>query len=207
MNTRFLLATSLALCAAFASTRAESSPAPTTAKPVTDIRIVIKTTKGDIEGTLFASKVPMTAANFLNLAKQGFYDGIIFHRVIPNFMAQVGDPQTKQPGMEARWGTGGPGYRFADEIDPSLRHDKPGMFSMANAGPNTNGSQIFITHVPTPHLDGKHAVFGAVTKGQDVVDRVQKGDKIEKIEILDSTDALFAAQAKNIAEWNASLKK
>jgi len=173
---------------------------------VTDIRIVLKTTKGDIEATLFASKVPMTAANFLNLSKKGFYDAIVFHRVIPNFMIQVGDPQTKQPGMEARWGTGSPGYRFADEIDPSLKHDKPGMFSMANSGPNTNGSQIFITHVPTPHLDGKHAVFGAVTKGQDVVNKIEKGDKIEKIEVLDSTDALFAAQADNIAKWSAALK-
>jgi peptidyl-prolyl cis-trans isomerase B (cyclophilin B) len=174
---------------------------------VKDIRIIIHTNKGDIEGTLFASKVPMTVANFLNLATQGFYDNILFHRVIPDFMVQVGDPQTKQPGTEARWGTGGPGYKFADEIDSSLKHNKPGIFSMANAGPNTNGSQIFITHVPTPWLDGKHAVFGEVTKGQDVVNKIAKGDKIVSIEIQDSTEELFKAQAANIEKWNAAMKK
>jgi peptidyl-prolyl cis-trans isomerase B (cyclophilin B) len=167
--------------------------------PVTDIRIVLHTSKGDIEGTLFASKVPMTVANYLNLAKHGFYDGLTFHRVIPDFMIQGGDPLGT--------GTGGPGYKFADEFDSSLHHDKPGIFSMANAGPGTNGSQFFITHVPTPWLDGKHAIFGEVTKGQDVVNRIARGDKIKKIEILDSTDALFAAQAANIAKWNAALKK
>jgi peptidyl-prolyl cis-trans isomerase B (cyclophilin B) len=167
--------------------------------PVTDIRIVLHTSKGDIEGTLFASKVPMTVANYLNLAKHGFYDGLTFHRVIPDFMIQGGDPLGT--------GTGGPGYKFADEFDSSLHHDKPGIFSMANAGPGTNGSQFFITHVPTPWLDGKHAIFGEVTKGQDVVNRIARGDKIKKIEILDSTDALFTAQAANIAKWNAALKK
>jgi peptidyl-prolyl cis-trans isomerase B (cyclophilin B) len=125
---------------------------------MSDIRITLHTDKGDIDGTIFASKVPVTSANFLNLAKRGFYDGVSFHRVISNFMIQGGDPTGT--------GRGGPGYRFADEIDPSLKHTKPGLFSMANAGPNTNGSQFFITHLPTPHLDGKHAVFGEVTKGQ-----------------------------------------
>lgn len=175
----------------------ESMPAAVAA--VSDIHVVVKTNKGDIKGTLFASKVPMTVANFLNLAKKGYYDGLTFHRVIPNFMIQGGDPEGR--------GTGGPGYQFADEFDKSLRHSKPGIFSMANAGPGTNGSQFFITHVPTPWLDDKHSVFGEVTEGQDVVDRIAKGDKIQKIEILDSTDALFAAQAKNIESWNGALKK
>jgi peptidyl-prolyl cis-trans isomerase B (cyclophilin B) len=172
--------------------RAADSP------PVQDIRIILHTSKGDIEATLFASKVPMTVANYLNLARQGFYDGLTFHRVIANFMIQGGDPT----------GTGrsGPGYKFADEFDDSLRHSKPGIFSMANAGPNTNGSQFFITHVPTPHLDGKHSVFGEVTKGQDVVNQITKGDTILRIEILDPTDALFQAQASNIERWNAVLK-
>lgn len=174
------------------------SPAPVSAA-ISDIHIVVKTSKGDIKGTIFASKVPLTAANFLNLAKKGYYDGLTFHRVIPNFMIQGGDPRGN--------GTGGPGYEFADEFDSSLRHVKPGIFSMANAGPGTNGSQFFITHVPTPWLDGKHSVFGEVTEGQGVVNRIAKGDKIEKIEVLDSTDALFAAQADNIAKWNATLKK
>jgi Peptidyl-prolyl cis-trans isomerase (rotamase) - cyclophilin family len=183
--------------AAPAAKATSDSAAP--AVDVTDIRVVLKTSKGDIKGTLFASKVPMTTANFLNLAAKGFYDGLTFHRVIPNFMIQGGDPQGS--------GRGGPGYRFGDEFHPSLKHSKPGIFSMANAGPGTNGSQFFITHVPTPWLDGKHSVFGEVTEGQDVVDRIARGDKIVKIEILDSTDALFAAQAANLAKWNAALKK
>lgn len=169
------------------------------APAVGDIRIVLTTTKGDIEGTLFAGKTPMTAANFLNLAKRGYYDGLTFHRVIPNFMVQGGDPLGT--------GTGGPGYKFGDEFNVSLRHAKPGIFSMANAGPGTNGSQFFITHVPTPWLDGKHSVFGEVTKGQDVVNAIVKGDKIKSIQVLDSTDALFAAQAANLAKWNAVLDR
>ena len=174
------------------------APALVTAGVMQDIRIILKTSKGNIEATLFSSKVPVTTANFLNLAKRGYYNGITFHRVIKDFMIQGGDPTGT--------GRGGPGYNFPDEIDRSLKHDKPGMFSMANAGPNTNGSQFFITHVPTPHLDGKHAVFGEVTKGQDVVNAIGQGDKINEIEILDSTDELFTAQASKIEKWNATLK-
>ena len=164
-----------------------------------DIRIILHTSRGDIEGTLFASKVPMTAANFLNLATRGFYNGVKFHRVIRDFMIQGGDPTGT--------GSGGPGYRFADEIHPALKHTKPGLFSMANAGPATNGSQFFITHCPTPHLDGKHAVFGEVTKGQNIVDTIAQGDAIKAIDILDSTDDLFAAQKANLDKWNAALGK
>ena len=162
-----------------------------------DIRIILKTNKGNIEATFFASKVPMTCANFLNLATRGYYDGIKFHRVIASFMIQGGDPTGT--------GSGGPGYKFADEIDRSLKHTKPGIFSMANAGPATNGSQFFITHVPCPHLDGKHAVFGEVTKGQDVVNAIAQGDKIQGIEVLDPTDDLFAAQKSNLDKWNKVL--
>ncbi len=165
---------------------------------MTDIRLILKTSRGAIEGTIFASKVPMTAANFLNLAKRGYYNGIKFHRVIPSFMIQGGDPTGT--------GMGGPGYKFGDEIHPSLKHTKPGIFSMANAGPGTNGSQFFITHLPTPHLDGKHAVFGEVTKGQDVVNAIKQGDAISSIEILDSTDELFTAQKAQLDKWNAVLK-
>jgi peptidyl-prolyl cis-trans isomerase B (cyclophilin B) len=164
-----------------------------------DIRIIVKTDKGDIEGVLYPSKAPVTVANFLNLAKRGYYDGLKFHRVIPDFMIQGGDPTGT--------GSGGPGYRFEDECTPELKHDKPGIFSMANAGPGTNGSQFFITHVATPHLDGKHTVFGSVTKGQDMVDAVAQGDTIKSIEILDPTDELFAAQSKRLEEWNAILDK
>lgn len=122
---------------------------------------VLHTDKGDITVQLFADKTPKTVNNFVFLARQGFYNGTIFHRVIADFMAQGGDPSGS--------GSGGPGYRFADEFHPSLRHDKAGVLSMANAGPNTNGSQFFITHVPTPWLDNKHSVFGQVTDGIKVL--------------------------------------
>jgi cyclophilin family peptidyl-prolyl cis-trans isomerase len=121
----------------------------------------LSTDKGDIEMELFADKTPHTVNNFVFLAREGFYDGTIFHRVITDFMAQGGDPTGT--------GTGGPGYRFADEFHPSLKHSEPGIFSMANAGPGTNGSQFFITHVPTPWLDGKHSIFGQVISGMDVL--------------------------------------
>jgi cyclophilin family peptidyl-prolyl cis-trans isomerase len=121
----------------------------------------LSTDKGDIVMELFADKTPHTVNNFVFLANEGFYDGTIFHRVIADFMVQGGDPTGT--------GTGGPGYRFADEFHPSLKHSKSGIFSMANAGPGTNGSQFFITHVPTPWLDGKHSVFGQVTQGMDVL--------------------------------------
>ena len=120
-----------------------------------------KTDKGDIKVELFASKVPTTVNNFIFLAKEGYYDDTIFHRVINDFMVQGGDPTGT--------GRGGPGYSFRDEFDPTLKHDKPGILSMANAGPNTNGSQFFLTHVPTPWLDNKHAVFGEVIEGLDVL--------------------------------------
>ncbi len=164
-----------------------------------DIRIILTTNKGVIEGTLHPSKAPVTVANFLNLAKRGYYDNLTFHRVIPDFMIQGGDPTGT--------GRGGPGYRFEDEVRSGLKHDKPGIFSMANAGSGTNGSQFFITHVPTPWLDGKHTVFGHVTKGQDVVNSIAGDDKIQKIEILDPVDDLFAAQKSRIDEWNTILDK
>ncbi|MEI7845460.1 MAG: peptidylprolyl isomerase [Chloroflexota bacterium] len=121
----------------------------------------ISTEKGDMVIELFADKTPKTVNNFVFLARAGYFDGTIFHRVISDFMAQAGDPTGT--------GRGGPGYRFADEFHPSLKHNKPGILSMANAGPGTNGSQFFITHVPTPHLDGKHSVFGQISSGMDVL--------------------------------------
>ena len=164
-----------------------------------DINIIIKTNKGDINIVIFASKVPLTAANFLNLAQHGYYNGVKFHRVIKNFMIQGGDPTGT--------GSGGPGYKFEDEIDPTLKHSKAGILSMANAGPKTNGSQFFITHLATPHLDGKHAVFGEVTKGQDIVNAIAQGDKIESITISDSTEALFTQMKDRVAKWNEILGK
>jgi len=126
-----------------------------------DINITINTSKGDINITLFPDDAPVTVTSFLNLASNGYYDGLNFHRVIPNFMVQGGCPTGT--------GTGGPGYKFECECKAHRRHDKPGILSMANAGPNTNGSQFFITHLPTPRLDGKHTVFGETTAGQDVI--------------------------------------
>ena len=139
---------------------------------------MIYTDKGTIELQLHADKAPITVNNFVFLAREGFYNGVTFHRVIADFMIQTGDPTGT--------GRGGPGYQFRDEIHPSLRHDGPGVLSMANAGPNTNGSQFFITHVATPWLDGKHTVFGRVTKGQEVVDAIRQGDVIERIAITES---------------------
>jgi len=121
----------------------------------------METEKGEMVIELFADKTPKTVNNFVFLSRQAYFEGIIFHRVIENFMAQGGDPTGK--------GSGGPGYKFEDEFHPSLKHDKPGILSMANAGPNTNGSQFFITHTPTPWLDGKHSVFGKVVEGMDVL--------------------------------------
>lgn len=152
-------------------------------EPIEGTQVTLTTTKGDITFELFRDKAPLTTLNFLTLAKSGFYDGIIFHRVIPDFMAQVGDPITKEPGTEASWGTSGPGYTIPDEFDPSLTHDSEGVVSMANAGPNTGGSQFFITYEATPWLDGKHAVFGKVTDGMDVLRQIDVGDKIVSVAI------------------------
>lgn len=138
---------------------------------------VIETAKGIIRLELDEERVPRTVANFVKLADEGFYNRLTFHRVIANFMIQAGCPRGT--------GTGGPGYKFDDEFHPDLRHDKPGILSMANAGPNTNGSQFFITHMPTPWLDDKHTVFGRVIEGQDVVNTIQQGDIMISVTIQD----------------------
>lgn len=133
------------------------------------VKISIETTLGLIEAELYADKAPKTVDNFVKLAKKGYYDGIIFHRVIPGFMIQTGDPTGT--------GRGGPGYSFNDEFHPDLRHNKAGTFSMANAGPNTNGSQFFITDEATPWLDNRHSVFGGVTAGMDVVHKIAQAER------------------------------
>jgi len=158
----------------------------------------IKTNKGTINIRLHHELAPVTVANFVNLAKRGFYDGLSFHRVIDNFMIQGGCPNGT--------GTGGPGYRFEDECSSSLRHDAPGKLSMANAGPGTNGSQFFITHVETPWLDGKHTVFGSVVSDADqaVVNAIAGGDDIVSISISGGDD-LLEQQAERVAEWNRVL--
>ncbi len=154
------------------------------------------TARGPIKIELYPDKAPLTVANFVNLAKRGFYDGLNFHRVIADFMVQGGCPEGS--------GRGGPGYRFEDETNNGVRHER-GVLSMANAGPSTNGSQFFITHTATPWLDGKHTVFGKVVEGLDVVDSVAQGDLISKVTIEGDTDAVLAAKADRVAEWNAIL--
>jgi peptidyl-prolyl cis-trans isomerase B (cyclophilin B) len=154
------------------------------------------TDRGPIRVELAADKAPLTVANFVNLAQRGFYDGLKFHRVITDFMVQGGCPQGT--------GTGGPGYKFEDEANNGLRHER-GVLSMANAGPNTNGSQFFITHVPCGWLDGKHTVFGKVIEGQDVVDTIKQGDVIKSLKIEGDASAALAAKADRVAEWNKIL--
>ena len=166
---------------------------------MSDLQAAIETNKGTINLTLFADRVPFTVANFVNLSQKGFYDGLKFHRVLDNFMVQGGCPQGT--------GTGGPGYKFEDEFDAELRHDRPGILSMANAGPNTNGSQFFITHVPTDWLDGKHSVFGAVVSDDDqsVVNSIVGGDKIKSITIGGDASDLMAKTQPKVDEWNKAL--
>ncbi|SKA24138.1 peptidylprolyl isomerase [Novilysobacter spongiicola] len=154
------------------------------------------TERGPIQVQLEPEKAPLTVANFANLARRGFYDGLNFHRVINDFMVQGGCPQGS--------GTGGPGYRFEDETGNGLSHER-GVLSMANAGPGTNGSQFFITHVPCPWLDGKHTVFGKVTEGMDVVDSIKQGDKIKSVKLEGDVDAALAARADRVADWNKTL--
>ncbi len=163
------------------------------------LQAVFQTSKGTVRINLLAEHVPMTVANFVNLSQRGFYDGLIFHRVIDDFMVQGGCPSGT--------GTGGPGYQFEDEFVPALRHDKPGRLSMANSGPGTNGSQFFITHVPTPWLDDAHTIFGelAGTEDQDVVNSIVQGDTITGIQIDGDTAALLAEQSAHVEAWNAKL--
>ncbi len=158
---------------------------------------IIKTDKGDIHLKLFPNEAPITVGQFVNLAERGYYSGLTFHRVIAGFMIQGGDPSGT--------GSGGPGYKFEDEFAPSLRHDTAGTLSMANAGPGTNGSQFFITHGPTPHLDNRHTVFGKVTSGQSVVDAIAQGDHMKEVIIEGDTSALKAKVQDKLTKWNKIL--
>ncbi len=159
------------------------------------LKAIIVTDKGTIEADLNERAAPTTVASFVNLAQRGFYDGLTFHRVERNFVVQGGDPLGT--------GTGGPGYRFTGEI--VLKHTRPGTLSMANSGPGTDGSQFFFTLVPTPHLDGKHSVFGNVTAGMDVVRAIARGDRIVSISITGDTSALMARRKAELDQWNVTL--
>jgi len=154
------------------------------------------TDRGPIRIELYPDKAPLTVANFVNLAQRGFYNGLNFHRVINDFMVQGGCPQGT--------GTGGPGYKFEDEANNGVGHER-GVLSMANAGPNTNGSQFFITHVATPWLNGKHTVFGKVVEGMEVVDSIKQGDQIKSLKIEGDAAAVLAAKADRVADWNRIL--
>lgn len=164
-----------------------------------ELKAHMQTSRGTIHLRLFAEQAPITVSNFVNLSLRGYYNGLNFHRVIADFMIQGGCPEGS--------GRGGPGYRFEDECTAALKHDKPGVLSMANAGPRTNGSQFFITHVPTEWLNGKHTVFGRVESDADmkIVNSIQQGDTIVEIKIEGDTDSLLQENAERIAEWNAIL--
>src|SRR5690242_11761913 len=165
------------------------------------INVTFTTNRGPIHLRLHEDKAPVTVASFVNLARRGYYDGLTFHRVIADFMVQGGCPEGS--------GRGGPGYRFEDECTKDLKHDKPGILSMANSGPGSNGSQFFITHGPTAWLDGKHTVFGEVVspEDQDVVDAIRQGDKIKEAVVEGDPAPILAAQKDRVAEWNKVLDK
>ena len=166
-----------------------------------EIKANINTNKGIIKLDLYGDKTPVTVASFANLAQKGFYDGLTFHRVINEFMIQGGCPEGT--------GVGGPGYQFEDEFHSDLKHDKPGIFSMANSGPKTNGSQFFITHVPTSWLDGKHTVFGSVCSSEDlgIVNKIIQGDLINSISIEGDINELLESQKERVEKWNMVLHR
>ena len=165
------------------------------------MKVKIMTEKGDININLLPEKSPVTVANFVNLAKKGYYDGLKFHRVIDNFMAQGGDPTGT--------GAGGPGYRFEDEVNNGLNFSKAGKLAMANAGPGTNGSQFFITTVPTEWLNGNHTIFGEVVSDDDlkVVKKLSNGDVMKKVVVEGDVDAFLKTQKNRVDSWNKTLKQ
>lgn len=168
---------------------------------MTTLKAIMETSKGTININLFADQTPVTVANFVNLSQRGYYDGLKFHRVIDNFMIQGGCPQGS--------GMGGPGYDFEDEFSRELRHDRAGILSMANSGPASNGSQFFITHGPTPHLDGKHTVFGVVVGSEDqkVVNSIAKDDIIKKLTIEGDASELMKQVEEKLTKWNQIIDK
>ena len=165
------------------------------------MKVKIMTEKGDININLLPDTSPVTVANFVNLAKKGYYDGLKFHRVIDNFMAQGGDPTGT--------GAGGPGYRFEDEVNNGLNFSKAGKLAMANAGPGTNGSQFFITTVPTEWLNGNHTIFGEVVSDDDlkVVKKLSNGDVMKKVVVEGDVDAFLKTQKNRVDSWNKTLKQ
>ena len=203
MKKVFLIVLTVFLLAGYSltTTAKEGSERKKMSTTYPELTATIHTNKGDIDLRLFPDQAPLTVLSFVNLSKRGFYDNLTFHRVIPEFVIQGGCPSGT--------GAGGPGYRFKDEFSPDLKHDKPGMLSMANAGPGTNGSQFFITHVPTPHLDNRHSIFGEVIgpKDRQVVDSIVVGDKIQTIEIKGDFTKLAEDHKNELDKWNKVLDK
>lgn len=195
---RLIILFAVTLMAAVGLETAGAADTPSAPAPV---RAVMETTQGTIVLALYAQKTPYTVANFINLANRGYYNGLTFHRVIDNFMIQGGCPFGT--------GRGGPGYTFKDEFVKDLVHDRPGILSMANAGPGTNGSQFFITHVPTPWLNGKHTIFGSVVSPKDmaVVNAIKKGDKIISVTIEGDISQVMAQCRAKVDQWNLVLDK
>jgi cyclophilin family peptidyl-prolyl cis-trans isomerase len=181
------------------------------AKPAKDTGpdLIMHTTQGDIMIKLYAEKVPCTVGSFVSLCETHFFDSTLFHRVIPNFMIQGGDPLSKGAKAGVPLGTAGPGYTFEDEFDASLKHDKKGLLSMANSGPNTNGSQFFITAVATPWLDNKHSIFGEVTSGLDVVDKIisQKRNRMDRPDEDQMIKSIDIVKVKKLKKRIAAAKK
>lgn len=177
-------------------------------EPEKEIHVLIETSRGNLRGVLYATKVPITTANFIQLAKRGFYDGCKIHALSRNLLLETGDPLTKVVGKEALWGTGGPGYTFEDEFRTDLTHDELGVLSMVNFGPNTNGSQFLIALDPLPQLDHKNTIFGKITEGLKILPSLNKGDVIKKVTIEEPIQAWLASREKvKIAAWEKALSE
>lgn len=179
----------------------ESTPPP---GKVSDIDVTIFTSRGELNAILYATKTPLAAVNFINLAEKGFFDETRIHGVFKDLYVEMGDPLTKE-NDESKWGTGGPGYTFPDEIHPQLVHDQPGILSMINSGRNANGSKFLITLEPVPDLDGKNTVFGMITRGRDLLYRMKKGDRILGVTIHGNNEFLYYQQRSQLREWNKTI--
>jgi peptidyl-prolyl cis-trans isomerase B (cyclophilin B) len=192
---KFLLMFLLSAASLLQSPELLAQEPPAQERNPAELYAVIDTSRGTMEFLLYKQVAPLTVANFVNLATRGFYDGLTFHRVEPDFMAQGGDP--------AADGSGGPGYEFEDEI--AMRLNQEGILAMANAGPGTNGSQFFITHLATPHLNGGHTVFGLVQSGRDVIRQIRIGDVINSITIVGDAASMLERKRERVLEWNRTL--
>lgn len=192
---KLLLISSLLLATFIAVLTSPGVFAQAQEKDIAELYAVVETNRGTIEFLLYKNVAPVTVSNFVNLSTRGYYDGLAFHRVIPDFMIQGGDPQGN--------GSGGPGYQFEDEI--AMRHNQAGILSMANSGPGTNGSQFFITHLATPHLNGLHTVFGKIFSGGELIFDIRRGDVINSITIVGDAKGFLEKKTDRVYQWNLTL--